>query len=80
MNKNDIIAELQNNICTVTFTKVSGEQRVLKCTLRDEIVPVSTTTAARKRPIADDVVAAYDVDNDGWRSFKVDSVTNFVVS
>jgi hypothetical protein len=80
MNKNDIIAELQNNICTVTFTKVSGEQRVMKCTLRDEIVPVSTTTTARKRTIADDVVAAYDVENDGWRSFKVDSVTSFTVS
>ena len=65
MNKNDIIAELQNNICTVTFTKVSGEQRVLKCTLRDEIVPASTTTAARKHTIPDDVVAAYDIENDG---------------
>ncbi len=80
MNKLDMIRELENRVCEVTFTKVSGEQRVMKCTLQREMIPTPTTPSTPGRTIPDGVVAAYDVENEGWRSFRVDSVTNFILS
>lgn len=78
LNRNEMIEELHNHICNVTFTKVSGEKRVMKCTLKNDMVPVQESkTSSRKS--SDEVVVCYDVENNGWRSFREDSVTDFVV-
>nr|QMP83065.1 MAG: hypothetical protein [Caudoviricetes sp.] len=73
MNKNEMISLLNEHVCTVTFTKVSGDSRVMKCTLRDDTIPEST----HSRTLSDDLIAAFDIENSGWRSFHVSSVTDF---
>jgi len=37
--KENLVDMLRNNIVTVTFTKVNGDERVMQCTLLPEYVP-----------------------------------------
>lgn len=60
---------------TVTFTKKDGTERVMKCTLDPKLLPTPTLTenkTERKKP--ENVMAVYDVEAKGWRSFSVKSV------
>jgi hypothetical protein len=73
---------LKNTQCEITFLKVNGEERQLLCTLREEYIkqfetpkdtPKATTeTVTRKK--SDDVISVFDIENNGWRSFRKDSV------
>lgn len=61
----------------VTFTKADGSRRVMKCTLRPDLLPERPITnqkeGAHRSPPADTVVA-YDLDKRAFRSFNVNRV------
>ena len=38
-NREEWVSQLRTNICEVTFTKVNGDNRVMTCTLREDLVP-----------------------------------------
>lgn len=83
MNQQEIKAALHANVCTVTFTKVNGDERVMQCTLKEDLLPAQTDVEEQiqkktKTPNAD-VLAVYDVTAEGWRSFRWDSVKDFKV-
>ena len=62
---------LEQSIVEVTFTKKDGTERVMNCTLLEDYLP-ETTGAGRSA--GSDALAVFDVDADGWRSFRWDSV------
>jgi hypothetical protein len=82
----------RNNIISVTFAKKNGEERTMKCSLKDEYIIIETgknSTSAPKissnssiyrisirsvRKQNDDVLPVWDLDNNAWRSFRIDSV------
>jgi hypothetical protein len=66
---------LKGNVVEVKFTKVSGEERVMKCTLQESHLPVSTGESTRKKN--DEVLSVWDIDNSGWRSFRLDSIVSY---
>ena len=39
MDRNILLEALTKHECTVTFTKVNGETRVMPCTLKEDLVP-----------------------------------------
>ena len=39
MDRNILLEALTKHECTVTFTKVNGETRVMPCTLREDVIP-----------------------------------------
>ena len=62
---------LKGGIYNVTFKKKSdGQTRVLAATLQSQFVPEGTATGS----LNEHVVSAFDVQNNGWRSFDIDSV------
>jgi hypothetical protein len=61
--KENLMDMLRNNVVTVTFTKVNGEERTMKCTLM-VLLQESESKA----------VSVWDTEMNGWRSFRVDSV------
>jgi len=70
--------ELNRGICEVTFTKKNGEERVMPCTLvfdhiPEEHHPKGTGTQHKSQ----DTIAAWCMDKEAWRSFRIDSVTKF---
>lgn len=62
---------LEQSVVEVTFTKKDGTERVMNCTLLEDYLP-ETTGAGRSA--GSDALAVFDVDADGWRSFRWDSV------
>ena len=78
MNREEIKQLLLKNVAVVTFTKANGDTRVLNCTLQPTIVPQPEVkeTSTVTRPVNEQVLAVWDVDNTAWRSFRIDSVTS----
>jgi hypothetical protein len=80
--KEQVIDMLKNNIVTVTFTKVNGEERVMNCTLLSEYMPkdlgVSKTLLQEEANSNKNSISVWDVDLNAWRSFRVDSVKNIL--
>ena len=82
MNRSDMLDKLREEVCTVTFTKVNGEKRVMDCTLNMKTIPKehqpkSDGNLAEGVEATINVIKVYDVKAEGWRSFRVDSVTQF---
>ena len=77
-----LLTDLRSTVVEVHFVKANGESRVMKCTLMPRLLPESFVKSLeeqegeknfhRQNP---NVIAAWDVENGGWRSFRVDSVT-----
>jgi hypothetical protein len=69
---------LQNNkLVLINFTKVDGTARALRGTLDARFIPEDRWPKGEKKlNLSEDAVRVYDVENDGWRSFRVDSVTS----
>lgn len=79
LKRDDVIATLKESIANVTFTKKDGTERVMKCTLKTEFLPIQKVKSESKvsRKVNDAVVAVFDIEEQGFRSFRLDSVTNF---
>lgn len=65
---------LRTEIVTVTFEKVDGSTRELHCTLIESKIPDEMKPKNSGRAQSDEVIAVFDVENRGWRSFRYDSV------
>ena len=81
-NKDALITQLQEGIVEVTFLKVNGDERVMTCTLREDVKPAATKkdplTLEKVRKINEEVLSVWDVKAEGWRSFRwglISSVT-----
>jgi hypothetical protein len=72
IDRDELKANLRNQDAKVTFTKVDGTERVMRCTLRDDALPVSESTTTTSR--SPDVLSVWDLDKSAWRSFRFDSV------
>lgn len=80
LDKTEIQTKLRDGVCTVVFTKKNGDERVMECTLREDMLPaqvVSEDTETKTKKPNPDVLAVYDVKAEGWRSFRWDSVKAF---
>ncbi len=77
--RDGLIDMLRHNIVTVTFTKVNGDERVMKCTLRGELIPNAPTRNGElvvEQKSTSNNVSVWDIDANGWRSFRVENVKN----
>lgn len=69
---------LKKEIVKVVFTKADGTEREMFCTLLEAILPVREEGVVSKPRKG--VVTVWDVDNNGWRSFKPESVISYEVA
>ena len=77
MNQIELIEDLQKKILRITFTKVDGTTRVMKCTLNRSLTEFTTpvSKAFKERTKNEEVIAVWDVENSAWRSFRLANVT-----
>ena len=74
MKKREILVEgLKRNLMKVVFTKVNGEERTMLCTLHESVLPEPIITESTKK-VNPDTISVWDIDNNGWRSFRIDSI------
>lgn len=65
-------------IVLVEFIKADGTVRRMRCTTDEELIPQKedtkgqTQTKTRRR--SEDVMVVWDLEKEGWRSFRFDSV------
>lgn len=81
-SRDTLLNDLRSNVIEVHFKKVNGENRVMRCSLMPEVLPSSFVSSLEEQSqekkfhhTNPNVIAAWDVDNHGWRSFRIDSVT-----
>ena len=76
--------QLKNGVVTVVFEKKDGTERTMRATLSDMYVPqvLSEYDGQEAKPakqLNDNVQAVWDIDSEGWRSFRLDSVKQLIV-
>ena len=77
-----LIDLLRHNVVTVTFTKVNGEERIMKCTLQPNFIPNASTQNGElvvEGKSTSNNIAVWDINANGWRSFRVTNVKNVSV-
>lgn len=74
-NQSTLKDRLYESSLLVSFTKVNGERRDMRCTLSPSIVPVGEVKeSTRSRTIPTQSLAVFDTTAKGWRSFRWDSI------
>lgn len=80
--KNEIEQVLSEGaVVSVTFTKVDGTERTMLCTQNPNIIAetYSAPETTKERKQAAGVVSVYDIEKEGWRSFRLDSIKSYMV-
>lgn len=73
--KNWLRSVLKDSVVTIKFTKKDGDERVIKATLKEDLIPEDMFpkgTSTRKK--SEESQSVFDVEKDEWRSFRWDSV------
>jgi hypothetical protein len=78
MDRNILLEALTKHECTVTFTKVNGETRVMPCTLKENVVPKIEPKGTKKPN--ETIVSVWCLDKREWRSFRVDNVVDLQIN
>ena len=74
---------LSESVVKVTFTKKDGSERVMNCTLSENLIPKAPIHATntnnpidfpKTRKISTEVQAVFDIEAQSWRSFRWDSI------
>ena len=74
--KEELIYMLKLGNYEVSFTKRDGTTRIMKCTLKSDVISelVGNKQSLSESKVSPDVVPVIDIEKQGWRSFRVDSV------
>ena len=73
--KDWLLTLLREQEITVKFVKKDGSEREMLCTLNEGKIPAEKAPKGVERTTSDDVVPVFDIENQGWRSFRWDSIT-----
>ena len=78
MNRAEMIQKLQESECRVIFKKINGEERDMKCTLMESVLPkLQSKPDAKERQPNETIIRAFDINKQEFRSFKVANVISF---
>ncbi len=72
LTRKELLENLQHAVCSITFEKVDGTIRKMHGTLLPEWIPDYKEGDPEK--VNYDVIRLYDIDKQGWRSFRVNNV------
>ena len=73
--RSELQTQLRDEILEVTFTKVNGDKRVMNCTLMEKILPSNSDEPTEDKKVNEAILSVWDVDANGWRSFRMNTVT-----
>lgn len=81
MDTETIFSQLKSNVCEVIFTKVDGTERRMVCTLYESYLPkqIELEESIQNNSTPKTSISVWDVEKNGWRSFKIENVSSFKV-
>jgi len=71
--QSELVEMLKQGTVLVTFTKLNGDERIMTCTKSFDIIPEQYHPKSDK--VIEGTITVWDVNANGWRSFKYDRVT-----
>ena len=69
-----LITLLKERPATIIFEKSDGTERKLLCSLQENVIPKIDIEKSKKKVVNPEVLPVFDLENNGWRSFRWDSV------
>jgi len=79
IERDELEGKLRTNIMEVSFNKISGEKRVMNCTLSVSMLPPpkkdEPLTQKKIRAINEEVLVVWDTKAEGFRAFRMENVT-----
>jgi hypothetical protein len=84
LDRYELKQQLSDNVVTVVFEKKDGTIRTMRCTLLAEYLPTQLAPEGPQllqeaRAENENVLSVWDLDNGGWRSFRIDSIKSITV-
>lgn len=73
--KNRLRSALLSGVVAVSFIKKDGTPRFMNCTLLESKIPSEQAPKGTGKAKSEDSLAVFDLENNGWRSFRYDSIT-----
>ena len=81
--REELLELLGKEVCYVTFDKLSGDERKMRCTLIPSMLPPAQRddklSQTKIRNLEEKVFVVWCVDRSAWRSFRYDRVTTVEV-
>lgn len=74
LSKTNVMNMLHSGIVNIKFTKTDGSERDMKCTLMDAFIKPHEKKTDREKKLNENIISVWDVDKEGWRSFRFDSI------
>lgn len=65
---------LKTNKVSLTFIKKDGTERKMSCTLLENLIPQEFAPKNSGKTKSEESLAVFDLEKQGWRSFRWDSV------
>jgi hypothetical protein len=66
---------LRDSVVLVDFVKKDGSTRKMMCTLSESKIPKEFAPKGNTKTVSDESLAVFDIEANGWRSFRYDSIT-----
>ena len=77
--KDWLITLLRERPVEILFTKKDGSDRLMKCTLQEEIAIPYEKKTERTREGKDNILPVWDLEAGAWRSINMDTIEEVVV-
>ena len=81
--REELVQLLKENVVEVTFTKLNGDERVMPCTLKEDLLPPAKKddpiTQKKVREVSEAVIPVWAIESKGFRSFRYDRVKKVTV-
>lgn len=82
-SREDLKNLLEHNVVEVDFLKLNGDRRVMTCTMKADLRPSATKadplSQTAVRETSDAVLSVWDLNAQGWRSFRYERVNGVKV-
>ena len=75
--REEMIEKLRAGKCRVIFTKLNGEQRDMECTLNIDMIAEDRRPKNGSAEYSDEMIRAFDLSKQEFRTFKVANVISF---
>lgn len=69
-----LIGLLQTGPFNITFTKTDGTERVMKCSLKSDLIEQYERKTDKQRTVNENILPVFDLEKQQWRSFRWDSI------
>lgn len=74
-----LVSHLKASDIEITFIKKDGTERLMKCTLKEEVVVPYEKKTDKVKEKNSDILSVWDIEKNAWRSFRWDSIKNVVL-